>query len=83
MIKRLLYGWNLHRILYLVMGIIFVTFFIQEKQYLGAIAGVLFSGMALFNFGCAAGNCSPAVTIRKRNYSSADTKYDAEYKEIK
>ena len=82
MIERMIYGWNLRRGLYLAMGIIFVAFFIQEKQYLGAIAGVLFTSMAIFNYGCAAGNCSTGIS-RRKNSSPTDIAFETEYEEIK
>jgi hypothetical protein len=65
MLQRVLYGWNMRRGLYLVMGVIFTWFFIGEKQYMGAGAGVLFAAMALFNLGCAAGNCSAGISRTK------------------
>ena len=50
--------WTVARLLYLVMGLMLVTQAINEAQYLGVAIGGYFMAMAIFKFGCAAGNCS-------------------------
>lgn len=82
MFQRALYGWTLRRALYLAMGIFFAWFFIQEKQYMGAAVGVLFAAMALFNMGCAAGNCSTRMSRMKASDKDPDLQH-VTYEEIK
>ncbi|GAA4312456.1 hypothetical protein [Compostibacter hankyongensis] len=56
--ERILYGWNIRRSLYFLVGVGIAVYAVLERQWLGAILGAYFAAMALFNFGCAAGNCS-------------------------
>lgn len=68
-------NWNLIRLLRLIMGIAILLQGIMAKDVLFAIAGLLFSGMAVFNLGCCAtGNCAtPPV---KSNSATKDIHYE-------
>lgn len=56
--ERLLTGWNLPRIVYLVLGLLIIFQSVQEEQRLGLLLGGYICCMGLFAFGCAAGACS-------------------------
>ncbi len=56
--KRLVSGWNLQRIAFLVIGLIFLLHTIIDQQLIGVLLGVYITAMGLFGFGCAAGNCT-------------------------
>ncbi len=53
--ERILTGWTVTRILYLVMGIAVMVQGLTEQVYWGIAFGAYFAAMGLFNFGCAAG----------------------------
>ena len=55
--ERILSGWTLTRVLYLVMGTYIVVQSVLEQQWIGILLGGYFASMGLFAFGCAAGNC--------------------------
>ncbi len=58
MIKdRLLKGWTIMRVVYLIIGLLIMTQAIYANQWLGILLGVYMSSMGLFAFGCAGGNC--------------------------
>lgn len=50
-------NWNLQRILYLAGGIAFILIAIKDQTWWFGIFGIYFAAMAVFRFGCAAGNC--------------------------
>lgn len=56
--QRLLYGWNVSRVLFTVIGVSMIGQAIYEKQYLGILIGGYFTTMGLLGFGCASGACS-------------------------
>ena len=55
--ERILTGWTLTRVLYLVMGTYIIVQSVLEQQWIGILLGGYFASMGLFAFGCAAGNC--------------------------
>lgn len=55
--ERLLTGWNVQRIFYLIAGGGMVAISISDRQWAGMLIGVYFAAMGLFAFGCASGNC--------------------------
>lgn len=58
MIKnRLLTGWTIWRIIYLVIGIAMLIQAAVYEQWLGVILGIYMFSMGLFGFGCAGGGC--------------------------
>ena len=56
--KNLTRNWSVKRVIYLAMGIFFITASLKDQFWLMTIVGLYAISMALFNFGCAAGNCA-------------------------
>tara|TARA_R110000850_G_scaffold277086_1_gene422333 strand:+ start:58501 stop:58695 length:195 start_codon:yes stop_codon:yes gene_type:complete len=56
--RRLLSGWNMQRSVFLIIGMILLLHTIMDNQPIGILLGIYITGMGLFGFGCAAGNCS-------------------------
>lgn len=56
-IERMISGWNLTRVIYLLLGSVMVWQSISDKLWIGVAFGGYFAAMGLFAFGCAAGNC--------------------------
>ncbi|MBX2984649.1 MAG: hypothetical protein LC109_01010 [Bacteroidia bacterium] len=52
-LKDLLKGWNLMRILYLVMGVMMVVQAVQIHDWFVAIMGIALFSMGVFKMGCA------------------------------
>ena len=55
--KNIFKNWNIKRFIYLLMGIFFVFASIKDQFWLMTILGIYVLSMAIFGFGCAAGNC--------------------------
>jgi hypothetical protein len=55
--ERLLTGWNIRRIFYLVAGAGLVAMSVTDGQWFGVAFGIYFASMGLFSFGCASGQC--------------------------
>ncbi len=71
MIKnRLFTGWNIWRIIYLVIGIAMLIQAAVYEQWLGVILGIYMSSMGLFGFGCAGGSCSNGSCDIKGNQTN-------------
>jgi len=70
-------NWNFIRVLRLAMGIAIVVQGVMAKEVLFGIAGILFTGMAVFNMGCcAAGNCA-APPVKDKSVSK-----EIQYEEV-
>ena len=54
---RLLRNWSLRRVMYLVVGSLFVAQGIHQYEWIPIIAGGYFAFMGLLGFGCAATGC--------------------------
>ncbi|MFZ1528944.1 MAG: hypothetical protein WAT19_09340 [Ferruginibacter sp.] len=55
--ERLLTGWTPTRVMYTVIGILItIQAFYLHEWFLG-IAGLYFTSMGVFGFGCAGGQC--------------------------
>lgn len=63
--ERLLTGWNLNRVVYLVMGIIVIIQAVMMREWLGIFAGGYLASMGLFAMGCASGNCYGSTCVSK------------------
>lgn len=63
---RLLKGWNLRRVLYLVLGVIVIVQAVHTAQYLLILFGAYFASMGIFNFGCASGACPYVPPVREK-----------------
>lgn len=79
---RMLYGWNIRRVIYLVVGIIVIVYAINTQDWWPAIFGAYFAAMGLLGFGCAAGNCSTGFYQAKRKSDTNNTE-NTSYEEIK
>lgn len=70
-------NWNFMRVLRLIMGIAIVVQAVMAKDALFGLAGLLLTGMAIFNVGCCGtGGCN---TPAKKN---AETTKDITYEEV-
>ncbi|MFM2377188.1 MAG: hypothetical protein RLZZ165_2285 [Bacteroidota bacterium] len=55
---RLLTGWNLQRLGFLIAGLLTILASMEDNGWLGILMGSYFSAMGLFALGCAAGSCN-------------------------
>lgn len=55
--ERLLNNWNIHRVLYLILGLFILTDSIIDLEWIGIILGTYIGSMGLFALGCASNNC--------------------------
>ncbi len=56
-------NWTFYRVLRLLIGIAIVVQAVMAKDSLLGIAGLLFTGMAIFNVGCCgAGGCNTPIS---------------------
>ncbi len=81
--QRILTGWNLPRILYLLAGTMILIQSAAEQQWMGVVFGGYFAMMGIFAFGCAAGNCYDNrcnETVISNNKSKIE---EVEFEEIK
>ena len=70
--ERILTGWTLTRVLYLVMGSYIVVQSVLNQQWVGILLGGYFAAMGLFAFGCAAGNCGVNYSKDRKNQGTSD-----------
>lgn len=77
--KRYLSGWNLGRILRLILGIIILVQGVEAQQWVLVILGFMFTLMPVLNSGCCnsigAVGCKP-TRKSDRNSSIQDIKYE-------
>lgn len=78
MINRILSGWNLVRILRLVLGIIIIVQGISTKEWTFVMLGSLLTLMPLLNIGC----CGPSGCNVPATQSRRQTK-DISYEEVR
>ena len=77
--KELIFkNWNIIRFLRLGIGIAIVVQAIMASDVMIALAGLLFTGMAVFNAGCCGTSGCTTTPVRKSNASE-----DISYEEIK
>jgi hypothetical protein len=65
MIKKITGGWNLMRVLRLVMGIAVIVQGIRLGEYLVWIAGSFLVLSAVFNYGCCGNSGCPVPPFKK------------------
>lgn len=65
MMANILKNWDIRRVLYLLGGIFFIITAVKDQMWWIAIFGVYFMAMAIFRFGCAAGNCEIPLTQKE------------------
>jgi hypothetical protein len=81
--NRILTGWNVQRVLFLLMGIAITVQSAISKQWSGLVFGGYIASMGLFAFGCAGGNCYGSLgTIIPKQKANSEIK-DIEFEEIK
>ena len=81
--ERILTGWTLTRVLYLVMGTYIVVQSVLEQQWIGILLGGYFASMGLFAFGCAAGNCGVGSYSEGRKNQGAGDFEEVVFEEVK
>jgi hypothetical protein len=73
--QTILSNWNLFRFLRLAIGVAIMVQAILVKDGMLVMAGLLFSGMAVFNVGCCGTTgCYPPA--KKRTESTGDITYE-------
>ena len=55
--NRIVSGWTLSRLLYVLLGTLIIIQASLDKQWAGILFGGYFLTMGIFGFGCAGGNC--------------------------
>jgi len=78
--SRILYGWNIQRILFLIAGGFVLIQSIMAVEWIGIIMGGYFAAMGILGFGCASGSCYNPNTSRPTDYKLNN---EVEYEEIK
>jgi hypothetical protein len=81
--ERILTGWTLTRVLYLVMGTYIVVQSVLDQQWIGILLGGYFASMGLFAFGCAAGNCGVGRYSEGRKNQGMDDFGEVVFEEVK
>jgi hypothetical protein len=81
--ERILTGWTITRVLYLVIGSFIIIQSVMDKQWFSVVFGGYFAAMGLFAFGCAAGNCFGGNCSTKPQQKSNPSVQDVEFEELK
>ncbi len=81
--QRILTGWTLTRLLYLVIGVFVVINSIQAEQWFGIAFGAYFASMGIFAFGCAGGNCFGGSCATEMPTKTNSPVEEIEFEEIK
>ncbi len=76
--ERILSGWSVRRIVYLIGGLAMTAFAYTDKQWAVGVFGLYFIAMGVFALGCASGNCAVPV-----NTNSSDSLDNVEFEEVK
>ncbi len=76
--QSILSNWSFFRFLRLGIGIAILVQALVARDVLFAIAGLLFTGMAVFNVGCCGiGGCNtPNTSAKKTSETSKDIRYE-------
>lgn len=82
MINRITNGWNVVRVIYLLLGSVVIAQGVIEQQWFAIAFGIYFASMGLLNYGCAAGVCSTTPSHRQRTTPSVNSQ-DIQFEEIK
>ena len=81
--NRILTGWNVQRVLFLLMGGAIIIQSASSEQWSGLLFGGYIASMGLFAFGCAGGNCYVSFgAINPKQKANSLTK-EIEFEEIK
>ncbi|MCO6495141.1 MAG: hypothetical protein J5I91_05610 [Bacteroidetes bacterium] len=76
--KELLKGWNLMRVLYLVMGILIIIQGVETKEWFVALMGGLLLVMGIFKMGCANTKscCNTAISPKKSESNNDEINFE-------
>jgi hypothetical protein len=80
--ERILTGWTVTRVIYLVIGSFLIVQSAMEKQWPGVVFGGYFAAMGLFAFGCAAGNCFGGYCSAETSSELKTTNQEVEIKDV-
>lgn len=81
--QRILTGWSMIRVLYLVLGLVLLVQSYIEKQWLGVFIGGYFTSMGIFAFGCAAKTCCGIHTNSNKVETQNNGSKENVFKELK
>lgn len=75
--QRATTNWNIFRIIRLLLGLMIVIQSIQFKEYWFVLVGAAFAGLAVFDMGCAGGNCAaPPLSKSATSQQLNETTYE-------
>jgi len=77
---RILHGWNLMRVVYLIMGIVIIIQSIMAHQYPVLFFGLYFIATSILGLGCAGGACAAPIQAPK---SKNRTNEEVTFEEVK
>ena len=80
--ERILTGWTLIRVFYLITGSYIIAQGLMEKQWFAMVFGAYFAAMGLFGFGCAGGNCYGGKCIPAPQQKSTSASSETDFEEI-
>lgn len=60
-------GWNLSRILFLVIGVTLIIQSLLKLEWIGIILGLYLCVMGIFKLGCASGSCNVMIDKQNKN----------------
>jgi len=81
--ERLLTGWNVQRVLFVIMGSVIIIQGIVEWQWMPVLLGGYFASMGLFSFGCASGACFKFDSGKEPLPNDKLKSQTIDYKEVK
>jgi hypothetical protein len=74
--KKIIQGWNIMRLLRLVLGIIILVQGINQKEYVFAFVGALFVVLSIANIGCCGSQACTTTPINKDFKNSKEITYE-------
>ncbi len=80
--ERILTGWNLQRIILLLIGMGFIIYAIIAGTWTGIFLGTYFAAMGVFRMGCAAGSCYGGACGDNEPSSRNMTSMEVQYEEV-
>ena len=80
--ERILTGWNLQRIVLLLIGMGFIIYAITAGTWTGIFLGAYFAATGIFRMGCAAGSCYGGACGSDEPSSRKMTSVEIQYEEV-
>ncbi len=74
--KKIIQGWNLMRLIRLVLGVIILVQGIMQKEYAFAFVGALFAALSIANIGCCGSQGCATTPINKDFKNSKEITYE-------